>query len=74
MFSDFDDKNDNEEIILKFESIDVRDNFEYAFKMFSKSLEAVMPRKRADTCIADFKFLSQKRQMLRNFYDGVALV
>jgi hypothetical protein len=45
MFSDFDDKNDNEEIILKFESIDVRDNFEYAFKMFFKSLEAVMPRK-----------------------------
>jgi type I site-specific restriction-modification system R (restriction) subunit len=42
-FSDFENKNDNEEIILKFESIDIRDNFEYAFKMFSKSLEAVMP-------------------------------
>ncbi len=71
-FSDFENKNDNEEIILKFESVDVRDNFEYAFKMFSKSLEAVMPRKEADPYIADFKFLSQKRQMLRNFYGGVA--
>jgi type I restriction enzyme, R subunit len=71
-FSDFENKNDNEEIILKFESVDVRDNFEYAFKMFSKSLEAVMPRKEADPYIADFKFLSQKRQMLRNYYGGFA--
>ena len=70
-FSDI-DRNNNEEIILKFESIDVRDGFEYAFKTFSKSLEAVMPRKEADPYIADFKFLSQKRQMLRNFYGGVA--
>ena len=71
-FSDMNDKNNNEEIILKFEPIDVRDNFEYAFKMFSKSLDAVMPRKEADPYISDFKFLYQKRQMLRNFYGGVA--
>lgn len=71
-FSDIANKNDNEEIILKFESIDVRDSFEYAFKMFSRSLEAVMPRKEADPYIPDFKFLSQKRQMLRNYYGGVA--
>ena len=31
-----------------------------------------MPRKEADPYISDFKFLSQKRQMLRNFYGGVA--
>ena len=71
-FSDMNDKNNNEEIIVKFEPVDVRDDFEYAFKMFSKALDAVMPRKEADPYIEDFKFLSQKRQMLRNFYGGVA--
>lgn len=70
-FSDV-NRDNNEEIILKFESIDVRDNFEYAFKTFSKSLEAVMPRKEADPYIPDFKYLSQKRQLLRNYYGGVA--
>ena len=32
-----------------------------------------MPRKEADPFISDFKFLSQKRQMLRNYYGGVAV-
>ena len=41
--------------------------------MFSKTLDAVLPRKRADPYIADFKFLSQKRQMLRNAYGGIAV-
>jgi type I restriction enzyme, R subunit len=41
--------------------------------MFSKALDAVLPRKEANPYIDDFKFLSQKRQMLRNFYGGVAL-
>lgn len=72
-FSDIKNKNDNTEIIEKFEPINVRDDFEYAFKMFSKALDAVLPRKEANSFIDDFKFLSQKRQMLRNFYGGVAL-
>src|SRR5215211_3150743 len=71
-FSDIKNKNDNTEIIEKFEPINVRDDFEYAFKMFSKALDAVLPRKEANPHIDDFKFLSQKRQMLRNFYGGVA--
>jgi type I restriction enzyme R subunit len=41
--------------------------------MFSKALDAVLPRKEADPYIEDFKFLSQKRQMLRNAYGGVAI-
>ena len=72
-FSDIENKNDNTLIIEKFEPINVRDDFEYSFKMFSKALDAVLPRKEANPYIDDFKFLSQKRQMLRNFYGGVAL-
>ena len=72
-FSDIENKNDNTTIIEKFEPINVRDDFEYSFKMFSKALDAVLPRKEANPYIDDFKFLSQKRQMLRNFYGGVAL-
>ena len=72
-FSDIENKNDNTQIIEKFEPINVRDDFEYSFKMFSKALDAVLPRKEANPYIDDFKFLSQKRQMLRNFYGGVAL-
>ncbi|HEX5185982.1 MAG TPA: HsdR family type I site-specific deoxyribonuclease [Nitrososphaeraceae archaeon] len=70
-FSDLEDKNDNTEIIAKFEPINIRDDFEYAFKMFSKAMDAVLPRKEANPYIEDLKFLSQKRQMLRNFYGGV---
>ena len=71
-FSSLKDKNDNSEIIEKFEPINVRDDFEYSFKMFSKSMDAVLPRKEAGPYIEDFKFLSQKRQMLRNAFGGVS--
>lgn len=67
------DKKSNDQIIEKFEPINVRDNFEYAFKMFSNALDAVLPMKEANPYIEDFKFLSQKRQMIRNFYGGVGL-
>jgi type I restriction enzyme R subunit len=66
------DKNSNDQIIEKFESVNIRDNFEYAFKMFSKALDAVLPRTESNPYIEDFKFLSQKRQLIRNFYGGVA--
>jgi len=66
------DKKSNDQIIEKFEPVNVRDSFEYAFKMFSKALDAVLPRKEADPYIEDFKFLSQKRQLIRNFYGGFA--
>jgi len=72
-FFDKIDKNSNDQIIEKFEPISVRDNFEYAFKMFSKALDAVLPRKESNPFIDDFKYLSQKRQMIRNFYGGVAI-
>jgi len=71
-FSDIDKKN-NDQIIEKFEPINVRDSFEYAYKMFSKALDAVLPRKESNPFIEDFKFLSQKRQMIRNFYAGVSI-
>jgi type I restriction enzyme R subunit len=67
------DKKNNDQIIEKFESAHVRENFEYSFKMFSKALDAVLPRKEAKPHIEDFKFLAQKRQMIRNFYGGVGL-
>src|SRR6476660_535982 len=72
-FSDLKNKEDNDEIIEKFEPVNIRDDFEYAFKMFSKALDAVLPRKEADPYIDDFKFLSQKRQMLRNFYGVISI-
>src|SRR5215204_1414463 len=52
-FSDIENKNDNTAIIEKFEPINVRDDFEYCFKMFSKALDAVLPRKEANPYIDD---------------------
>jgi len=65
------DRNDIDQIILKFEPIDLREKFEYDFKMFSKALDAVMPEKEADPYIEDFKFLSKARQIIRTYYEGV---
>ena len=45
------DKNDNSAIIEKFEPANVRDDFEYAFKMFSKALDIVLPKKEAEPYI-----------------------
>lgn len=61
----------NEKIIQKFEPVALRDGFEYAFKMFSKALDAVLPAKEAEPFINDFKFLSEKRFLIRNEYEGV---
>lgn len=72
-FSDISDRNNNDLIIEKFEPVNVRDNFEYAFKMFSKSLDTVLPRKEAEPYIEDFKYLSQKRILLRNFYGSYGM-
>jgi type I restriction enzyme R subunit len=60
-----------EQIIEKFEPIDLRDKFDYDFKMFSKALDAIMPAKEADPYIGDFKLLSEARQKIRTYYEGV---
>jgi len=65
------DRNSTDKILEKFEPVNVRDEFEYAFKMFSKALDAVMPEKEADPYIEDFKFLSKARQIIRTYYEGV---
>ncbi|MFZ1077984.1 MAG: type I restriction endonuclease subunit R [Nitrosotalea sp.] len=65
------DRNDDDAIITKFEPVDIRDKFEYDFKMFSKALDVVLPDKEADPYIADFKFVSKIRQMIRTYYEGV---
>jgi type I restriction enzyme R subunit len=65
------DKNDDEAIIEKFEPVNVRDEFEYAFKMFSKALDVILPKKEADPYIPDFKYVSEKRQVIRTAYEGV---
>ena len=64
-------RNSSEQIVEKFEPIDLRDKFEYDFKMFSRALDAVMPGKEADPYIEDFKFLSGARQTIRTYYEGV---
>ena len=67
-FSDV-DKEDNNAIIEKFEPVNVRDDFEYSFKMFSKALDIVLPKKEAEPYIEDFKYLSRRRFMIRNSYE-----
>jgi type I restriction enzyme R subunit len=69
-FDDITDKNDDDAIIVKFEPVNLRDDFEYAFKMFYKALDVVLPGKEADPYIADFKYLSEKRQVIRTFYES----
>jgi type I restriction enzyme, R subunit len=59
-FSDIAEKNDDDAIIEKFEPVNLRDDFEYAFKMFSKALDVILPKKEAEPFIADFKYLSAK--------------
>jgi type I site-specific restriction-modification system R (restriction) subunit len=53
------DREDNSAIIEKFEPVNVRDDFEYAFKMFSKSLDIILPKKEAEPYKEDFKYLSR---------------
>ena len=71
-FSDL-DKSDFDQIILKFEPINVREDFEYAFKMFSKALDSVLPRREANQYRDDLTFLAKTRQRLKNIYGGVGL-
>jgi hypothetical protein len=39
--------------------------------MFSKALDVILPKKEADPYIPDFKYLSEKRQLIRTYYGGV---
>ena len=64
------DKEDDDAIIKKFEPANIREDFEYAFKMFSKALDVVLPEKEAEPYIPDFKYLSRKIQMIRNLYES----
>ena len=72
-FQDLENKEDDNAIIIKFEPVNVRDDFEYAFKMFSKALDAVPPNKEADPSVQDFNYLSKKRYLIRNAYEGVGI-
>ncbi len=65
------DREDNDAILEYFEPVDRRDEFEQAFRLFSKALDSVMPDKEADPYIEDFKFLSRDRQVIRTYYEGV---
>jgi type I restriction-modification system DNA methylase subunit len=58
-------RNDDDKIIEKFEPVNVRDEFEYAFKMFWKALEVILPKKEADPYLDDFKYAGKVRQMIR---------
>jgi type I restriction enzyme R subunit len=63
------DREDNSAIIEKFEPVNVRDDFEYAYKMFWKALDVILPKKESEPYIEDFKYLSRKRSMIRNSYE-----
>ena len=65
------DRNDDDAIMQKFEPVNVRDEFEYAFKMFSKAMDVILPKKEADPYIEDFSYASKIRQMIRTYYEGV---
>jgi type I restriction enzyme, R subunit len=65
------DRNDDSAIIEKFEPINIRDDFEYAFKMFWKALEVILPKKEADPYLEDFKYAGKIREMIRTYYGGV---
>lgn len=64
------DREDNSPIIEKFEPVNMRDDFEYAFKMFSKALDVILPKKEAEAYKEDFKYLGRKRIMIRNSYEA----
>ena len=63
------DMSDDDAIIEKFEPVNVRDEFEYAFKMFSRAMDAVMPKIESEPYINDFKDASKVRQMIRTYYE-----
>lgn len=68
-FEDLDKENDGA-VLERFEQANTRDDFEYSYKMFSKALDAVLPKREADPFIADYKFLSKRRFMIRNQYEA----
>jgi type I restriction enzyme R subunit len=68
-FSDI-DRNDDYTIIQKFEPANVRDEFDYAYKMFQKALGVILPKKEANPYIPDFNFLSEQKFNIRNNYEG----
>lgn len=57
-------------ISKRFQTIDEQENFEYAFKMFAKSLEAVLPDKTAVPYEKDFKFGCEIRSRIRTAFYG----
>jgi len=69
IIEDLKDK-DNSEIILKFEPQDMQEKLEFAFKMFAKALDAVLPKKEAEPYQKDFKFACKVRAMIRAYYYG----
>ena len=64
-FQRLENKDDDDAIIIKFEPVNVRDEFEYAFKMFSKALDAVLPKKEADPYIRRFQLCKQEKKLIR---------
>lgn len=64
------DRKNYDTIIERFESVDLREEFEYDFKMFARALDTVLPDRTADPYVKDFKFAGEIRQLLRTRYDG----
>ena len=65
------DRNDYDRITEIFECEELRQKYEYDFKMFSRAFDAVLPDKAADPYIADFKFAGEIRHLIHTRYEGV---
>ena len=62
------DEQDNSQIVKQYEDKDEQEKLEHAFKMFAKSLEAVLPEKEAVAYEKDFKFGCKIRAMIYAYY------
>lgn len=63
-------REDDSALLLKFEPADMKDKLEYAFKMFAKALDAVLPKKEAEQYKDDFKYACSARAKIRTYYFG----
>lgn len=61
-------RNNYDKIIEKFEPANLREKFEHDFKMFSRSLDMVLPSSDAKPYLDDFKFVSIVRGLIRTLY------
>ena len=63
-------REDDSSLLLKFEPVDMKEKLDYAFKMFAKALDAVLPKKESEKYKDDFKYACSARAKIRTYYYG----